>query len=436
MDRIALPTPEQQAWQDLEVGMFFHFDIPVFTDLAERDWPKSGRLDPAIFDPRKLDTDQWMEAAKAIGARYTVFVAKHCSGFLTWQSDLYPYGVKQSPWRGGKGDIVRDYVASSRRAGIQPGLYANVTASAYWEVSNPGLVGWGKGGDPARQAAYARVCEGMLRELWGNYGPLTEVWFDGGALPPERGGPDMLPLLRTLQPKAAVFQGPAATIRWIGNEGGHAGYPCWATIDTARIEEMGKAGWGPELQAALEHGQPDAPDWLPGECDVPVRNHDWFWHPGREGALYSVEDLLGMYERSVGRNCNLLLNANINRDGLVPEPDMQRYRELGREIRRRFGSSVAETSGRGDLLELALPRPTVVEHVVVMEDIALGERIREYAIEGRSGAGWATLCRGSSVGHKRIERIEPTELSALRLTVTKHEGEPSIRRLAAYVKPE
>lgn len=276
----------------------------------------------------------------------------------------------------------------------------------------------------------------MLRELWGNYGPLAEVWFDGGALPPERGGPDMLPLLRELQPKAAVFQGPAATIRWIGNEEGHADYPCWATIDSARIDQMSTAGWGPELQSALEHGEPGAPDWLPGECDVPVRNHDWFWHAGREGALYSVGELLAMYERSVGRNCNLLLNANIDRDGLVPETDMQRYRELGREIRRRFGSSTAETSGRGDRLELPLPRPTVVEHLVVMEDIAFGERIRECVIEGRREAGWATLCRGSSVGHKRIERIDPAALSALRLTVTKHAAEARIRRFAAYAKAE
>jgi alpha-L-fucosidase len=149
-------SPQQLAWQDTELGMFFHFDIPVFTDLSERDWPQAGHLSPDMFNPTRLDTDQWMEAAEAMGARYAVFVAKHCSGFLNWQSDLYPYVVKRSKWRGGQGDIVRDFVKSCHRYGIKPGLYCSMVANAYREVSGSGLVNWGKGGWEAAEARSAR----------------------------------------------------------------------------------------------------------------------------------------------------------------------------------------------------------------------------------------------------------------------------------------
>jgi len=208
---IPKPTPEQVAWQDAEMGMFFHFDIPVFVEGGEGDWPNQGRLDPNLYHPDELNTDQWMEAAKAMGAAYSVFVAKHCTGFISWQSDLYAYGVKQSKWRGGKGDVVRDYVESCRKYGIKPGIYASVTANAHLNVNNPGLVNFGKGGDAAKQAEYARICERMVSELWGNYGGLFYVWFDGGALPPDKGGPDLVPILKKLQPHAVCFQGPPGT---------------------------------------------------------------------------------------------------------------------------------------------------------------------------------------------------------------------------------
>jgi alpha-L-fucosidase len=214
-----------------------------------------------------------------------------------------------------------------------------------------------------------------------------------------------------------VFQGPVATIRWVGNEDGMAGYPCWATV--------------PHLDAA-GNGDPDGPIWQPGECDVPVRNHDWFWHPNREHTLYPVDQLVQMYYHSVGRNCNLLLNANINRDGLVPEADMQRYREFGAEIRRRFGRAVAAVEGRGETVELRLGKERPVDHVVAMERIQAGERVREYVVEGQTAGGWRELCRGQSIGHKRIESFPEVAVTALRLRVTRSVAEPLIRRFAAY----
>ncbi|MEN6426395.1 MAG: alpha-L-fucosidase [Phycisphaerales bacterium] len=412
------PSRQQARWQDMELGMFFHFDIPIYK--PGWDWRSWRDLPtPAMYNPARLDTDQWMEAAKAMGARYAVLVAKHCSGFLQWQSDLYPYGVKQSPWRNGKGDVVGDFVKSCRKYGIRPGLYASVSANGYLEVDNPGLVNRGRGGDPAAQARYVKICEQMLTELWSRYGELFEIWFDGGAMPVDKGGPDLVPIYQKHQPDAIVFQGPVASIRWIGNEQGVAGYPCWATV--------------PHRQDYNGPGDPEGRYWLPGECDVPVRNHEWFWTPNADQKLYSVEQLMDMYYRSVGRNCNLLLNANPNPDGLVPEADFQRYVEFGKEIRRRFDKPLAQASGKGAAVELTLAQPTKIDHVVVMEDITHGERIREYQIEGLVGAGtWQTLCTGQSVGHKRIQQFDAVQVAKVRLNVSKSAAEPLIRTLAVH----
>lgn len=412
------PSEQQARWQDMELGMFFHFDIPIYKPgwdwRSWRDMPT-----PDMYNPVGLDTDQWMETAKALGARYAVLVAKHCSGFLQWQSDLYPYGVKQSPWRSNKGDVVHDFVKSCRKYGIQPGLYASVSANGYLQVDNPGLVNRGKGGDPTAQAQYVKICERMLTELWSRYGELFEIWFDGGAVPVEKGGPDLVPIYQKYQPRAIVFQGPVASIRWIGNEQGVAAYPCWATV--------------PHRQDYNGPGDPEGRYWLPGECDVPVRNHEWFWTPNAEQKLYPVDQLMDMYYRSVGRNCNLLLNANPNPEGLIPQADFQRYVEFGREIRRRFGTPVAQTAGRGATVELTLRRPAVIGHAVVMEEITKGERIREYQIEGMTGPDtWRTLCKGQSIGHKRIARFEPVEVAKVRLRAIQTAAEPLIRTLAVY----
>lgn len=421
------PTPQHLAWHDMELGMFFHFDIPVYQQ--EWKWRSfSDFPDPNLYQPKRLDTDQWMEAAQAMGAKYAIFVAKHCSGFLQWQSDLYPYGVKQSSWQGGRGDVVKQFVESCRKYGIRPGLYASVSANGFLNVDNPGLVNRGKGGDAEAQARYVRICEQMMTELWTRYGDLFEIWFDGGAIPASQGGPDLVPILKRHQPQAIVFQGPAGTpnlIRWVGNERGVAPYPCWSTANASTSE-------GGTVEKVFG-GHPDGKLWVPGECDVPVRNHDWFWKPGGEKRLYSDAHLLDMYYNSVGRNCNLLLNANPNPDGLVPEEDFQRYVAFGKEIKRRFAQPVAETAGVGEVVELALPRPQAIDHVTVMEDIAQGERVRAYEVEGLvPGGAWKKLCDGISVGHKRIQTFDRVEVAKIRFRATRSAAVPQLRRLAVF----
>ncbi|MCE5269032.1 MAG: alpha-L-fucosidase, partial [Planctomycetaceae bacterium] len=327
----------------------------------------------------------------------------------------------QSRWRDGRGDIVADYMASCRKSDIRPGVYCTVSVNARYKVFEGGLVARSTGPKDPRQVEYSRIAEKMVTELWGNYGPFTYIWFDGGVLSRSKGGPDIVPILRRLQPHAVTFGGPpdspAGNSRWAGNEDGQIAYPAWSTV----------AAWND-----FGSGDPTGKVWQPAECDAPLRNHDWFWRPGREAKLYSLAELVEMYYRSVGRGSNLILNANIDRDGLVPEADLKRLKELGDEIRRRFGHSIAETSGQGAVVELSLDRPTSIDHVILMEQISEGQRVREYVVEGLVGDHWTELCHGQSIGHKRIERFAPVEVSKVRVRSTKHIAEPLIRKLAVY----
>ncbi len=404
------PTPEQVAWQDLELGMFIHWDV----QWDHRDY--AHKPTPDVFNPTKLDTDQWMEAAKAFGAKYCVLTATHGTGFMLWQSDAYPFGMKQSPYKNGTCDVVKQYVESCRKADIQPGLYCHMKCNGWWEVDHPGLVHRGKGGDPAHQAEYAKAKLTQARELWGNYGPLVEIWFDGGLPDPKAAGFDVMPLALNLQPKAMLMGGSHPSpqqIRCVGHESGHAGYPCWATAT---------------FPADQSNGDPNGPDWLPAEADAPLTFH-WMYS-GSE--MRSVEELMERYYLSVGCNANFLLNATPDPSGLIPEHHIQRYVEFGREIQRRFGTSVAETTGQGHEVELKLDRPTNINHVILMEQIGEGERLREFVVEGLAGDAWKELTKGTCVGHKRIAQFPDVEVSKVRLRVLQSVAEPLIRKFAVY----
>ncbi|MCG8556197.1 MAG: alpha-L-fucosidase [Proteobacteria bacterium] len=415
---LPVPTPQQLAWQDLELGLFIHFDMATYTGATK---PRMS-ADPNLYNPRLLNTDQWLEVAKTMGAQYAVFVAKHCTGFLSWQSNAYPFGVKQSAWRGGTGDVVREFIASCNKYGIKPGLYSSVTCNAWWGADNPGTIQWGN----KTQADYARANEAMATELWSNYGPLTEIWLDGGALPPSKGGPDLVPILERHQPDAIFFQGPKpGGVRWIGNERGVAAYPCWSTV--SKLNDPGA-------------GDPNGKIWNPGECDVPLPGYEWFWHgeatPGwatPQQQADTLPKLMDMYYRSVGHNCNLLLNATPDATGLIPEVTLAHYMNFGNEIQRRFGTPVAETQGDGEVLELTLPVPSDIDHVIIMEALAYGERVRAYTVEGLvSGNNWQKLSDGVSVGHKRIQSFPRVRVAKVRFTATQSTAVPKIRRLAVF----
>lgn len=435
VDQVSVVTPlaKQVRWQDYELGLVYHFDLHVYMPGGhQHERSRRERLDPRLYKPSRLDTDQWLEAAKAAGARYAIFTATHHQGFLQWQSDVYPYGLKQIDWRDGKGDIVGDFIESCHKVGIAPGLYIGIRFNAFWQVYNYQVNG-GRGGDPEKQAQYMRVCERMVEELCSRYGPLCEIWFDGGVITPEQGGPDLLPIVDKHQPDAIFYHSAdRAHHRWAGSETGTTGYPCWSTMPS--VAGQIQAHRDPARRTTLlKHGDPDGAAWCPAMADAPIREHDWLWIPDTDDRLQPLDKLVAMYYESVGRNANLILGAVPNADGLIPEADFQRYAELGQEVRRRFEKPLGQTSGRGSQLELELPEPARVDHVVVMEDIPEGERVREYVIEGLAGRNeWRRLCDGISIGHKRIQRFDPVEVAKLRLRVTKSVAEPMIRNFGGF----
>ncbi len=389
------PTPEQAAWQDLEFIGFAHFGINTFTD---REWGE-GNEDPSLFNPTELDAGQWVRALKAAGIKLLILTAKHHDGFCLWPSRYTEHSVKSSPWRGGKGDVVREVADACRQGGIKFGVYLSP-----WDRHEPTY------GSPA----YNQHFLNQLRELLTGYGPTAEVWFDGACGEGPNGKRQEYDwdayyrLVRELQPQALIaICGP--DIRWVGNESGVA------REDESSVQPAGDGGWR----------------WYPAECDVSIRP-GWFYHAAEDAQVKTLEQLLDIFYQSVGRNSVLLLNVPPDPRGLIHENDVQRLAEFGAEIERRFGKSLAETRGRGRVVELALGQPSVIDHVIVMEAIRHGERVRAWAVEGLAGGEWKEICRGRVIGHNRIMRVTPVEVSAIRLRCLECEGEPIIRKLAVY----
>jgi alpha-L-fucosidase len=406
---LALPTPEQAAWHDFELGVFIHFAPNTWQD---EEYDK--RTTPLTeIDPAQLNTDEWVAAAESFGAKYIVFVAKHVGGFCMWQTDTTPYGIKNAAWRGGKGDVLKDLSESCKKRGMKLGVYLS---------PRDDTLGADTGGvckTPEEQKKYDDIYRQQLTEILTRYGEITEVWFDGST------GIEAGDILKKHAPKAMFFQSKYATIRWVGNEDGFAPYPAWNGVSEAKR----LAG------ATAKDGDPDGDAWLPNECDARIRR-DWFYSSKNADTLKSIDDLLEMYYLSVGHGAVLLLNMTPDTTGRFPEADVKRLAEFGAEIKRRFGKSLAETSGEGEVVELSLSGPTLIDHVIAMEDITQGERVREYVIEGFVDGAWKELCKGTAIGHKKIDRIESSTVGKVRLRTTKAAAAPKIRKLAVYKTEE
>ena len=404
---LALPTPEQAAWQDMELGMFIHF--------APNTWSDSEGDDLSVplekIKPDKLNTDQWVSVAQSMGARYIVFVAKHVGGFCMWQTDTTDYGIRNTPWRGGKGDVLKDLSESCRKKGLKLGVYLSPCDRKH------GAGVGGKCGSKEAQETYNELYRRQLTEVLSRYGRMCEVWFDGSIVI------EVGDILKEYAPKAMVFQGPHATIRWVGNEDGVALYPAWNAVSAADARSGVATG---------ANGRPDGAAWLPNECDARLRS-TWFWNTRNAGTLKPITHLMDMYNRSVGHGAVLLLNNTPDTTGAIPDADARRSAEFGAEIKRRYAAPLAETHGAGDEVELDLGGPRTVDAVITMEDVAQGERVREYVMEGMGADGWKELCRGTAIGHKKIDLFRPVEASKVRLRVTKAAAVPQIRKLAACI---
>jgi alpha-L-fucosidase len=404
----ARPTPSQLAWQDLELGMFVH--------LAPQTWQDSEQdrmtVEPSAMNPGKLDTDQWVRVAKSMGARFIVFVAKHEGGFCWWHTDTTDFGVRNTPWRDGTGDVLRDLAASCRKGGIRLGVYLSPQDRKH-------AVGvGGRARDPNHQAEYEQLFRQQLTEVLSRYGEMSEVWFDGSLVF------DVGDIVQRHAPSAVVFQGPQASIRWVGNEDGVAPYPAWNTV---RFPKPG-VKWG-DYTAADSDATGNR--WLPIECDARIRA-TWFWHTDNARTLKSVEQLMDMYYRSVGHGATLLLNQTPDRTGLIPETDAGRAAEFGEEIRRRLGTPRGEAHGTGSPITLHLATRPTIDHVVTEEDLRDGERVRSYVVEGLVDGTWQQLVAGTAIGHKKIDPIAPVRVSDLRLRILDSADTPRIRRFAAF----
>ena len=422
-----LPTLEQVEWADAEVGVIIHFDLPSICGYNWTEWTQPPS--PAIFNPQLLDTDQWLKAAHDLGAKYAVLVAKHGSGFSLWPTSAHDYSVKSSPWKGGKGDVVADFIASCEKYGIRPGLYYSISFNDYMGVSNPGLV---RSGDKEKQKEYNSMAIQQLTELWSRYGKLFEIWFDGGCLPVEQGGPDVAGLLHRLQPDAVVFQGPEGTkslVRWCGNERAENSEDCSSiyTYENPVTADRQRLGTG----------DTNGKDWCPSECDTPNRDPKksfsggWFWKEGEEDAVFPASVLFERYLKSVGRNGNLLVGMVIDKDGRFPEKDMEEFQKCGEKIRGIFAKPLSEDFVRtGEYsYEISLPEWTEEKagYVCVGEDITKGERITEYVLTAYDNADREIFRHeGKIISHKRILAV-PEGTAKARLEIISSKAPVQLR---------
>jgi alpha-L-fucosidase len=406
-----VPRPEQLEWQRDELALFLHFGVNTFTD---REWG-DGKEEPAIFAPERLDARQWARAAKAAGFRTLILTAKHHDGFCLWPTATTEHSVRRSPWRGGSGDVVRALVDACRAEGLKPGVYCSP-----WDRNAPSY------GDSPR---YNDLYAAQLTELLTRYGPMHEVWFDGanGEGPNGRkqvyDWPRVWSLVRRLAPQAVIFSDAGPDIRWIGNERGAAGETNWSTMDPDAVPYPGADG--PGIVRALQTGDPAGTVWRPGETDVSIRP-GWFYHPAEDAKVKSVDDLVDIYFSSVGRNSKLLLNVPPTREGLLHPTDVARLQGMHERLTAMFAEDVAAgrrptwqtTGARSGLLEIALGRSVPVRIIDLREDIARGQVVSGYRVEGQDAGGtWRTLSRGTTIGYRKLDRVTGAPVRRVRVTI-------------------
>jgi len=421
------PSPSQLAWQEDELAVFLHFGVNTFTD---REWG-DGREDPGVFDPTRLDARQWARAAKAGGARALILTAKHHDGFCLWPSRLTEHSVARSPWRDGAGDVVREFTDACRSEGLRAGLYLSP-----WDRNAPVY------GDSPRYNDF--YCD-QLTELLTRYGPISEVWFDGanGEGPNGRrqvyDWPRVFGLVRRLQPRAVMFSDAGPDVRWCGNEAGVAGDPNWSTMDPAAVPYPGASGDG--VIAALQHGDPGGSVWRPAETDTSIRP-GWFYHPAEDERVKPVEQLVGIWLTSVGRNSKLLLNVPPTRDGVLHTTDVARLAALRAHLSSVFAEDFAAgrpvawrvTGGRTAVAEVDFGKTVTIGLARLEENIARGQCVARYAVQGRvDGAGeWRELARGTTVGYRKVDRFEPAALRRVRVVVEDAVATPRPLRIGLY----
>jgi alpha-L-fucosidase len=446
-------------WHALEFYGFLHFGVNTFTD---REWGY-GDESPQVFHPTAFDADQIAETAHAAGMSGLILTCKHHDGFCLWPSRYTDHSVANSPWRGGQGDVVREISEACARRHLHFGVYLSPWDRNHARYAHP---------------EYLVTYRNQLHELLTGYDPISEVWFDGanggdGYYGGAREGRQIdratyydwentWQIVRDLQPGACMFSDAGPDVRWVGNERGIAGQTCWATLD------RGDFNPGEADHERLNAGDRPGTHWLPAECDVSIRP-GWFYHPAEDERVRSPENLLDLYYQSVGRGANLLLNLPPDRRGQIYEADVRALQGFRRLRDRTFAvdlareaatlTSLPQTSierfspyniidgcrntywyaGDGITapeLILEFSHPVRFDVLGLRENLPLGQRVEAFAIDAWVDGDWCEIAHGTSVGNRRLLRVEEQVTNKVRLRITQAPVCPAIAEFSLFASPD
>ena len=428
-----VPTEQQLKWQQMELTAFLHFGINTFTG---REWG-DGKEDPALFNPVSLDCEQWVRALKAGGFKMAILTAKHHDGFCLWPTKTTKHSVASSPWKDGKGDVVRELRDACRKYGLKFGVYLSP-----WD-RNAECYGQGE--------AYNQFFIEQLTELLTNYGEVHEVWFDGANGEGPNGKKQeydweaVEQTIRRLQPKA-VTAIMGDDVRWVGNEKGIGRETEWSATVLApgiytRAEEqnqrLGVSSTAKDLGGRKVLADAKELFWYPSEVDVSIRP-GWFYHTDQDNQVKSLAHLADIYFQSVGYNSVLLLNIPPDKNGLIHETDARRLEELATYLRHTFDDNYLKKGNArwmarsGDFKEFQVKKNALVNTLLIQEDIAKGQRIERFLLEGCVEGNWQKLAEGTTVGYKRLVRFAACQPDSIRLTVLSARDEARVLRMGLY----
>jgi len=424
-----VPTPRQLAWQEMEFIGFLHFTVNTFTD---KEWGY-GDESPEIFHPTDFNADQIVRTLKEAGMKQVILTCKHHDGFCLWPSKYTEHSVKNSPWKNGKGDVVREISDACRRHGLKFGVYLSPWDRNHKDYGTP---------------AYLTYYRNQLRELLTQYGPVHEVWFDGanggdgyygGAREKRKidnrtyyDWPNTIRMVRELQPDACIFSDAGPDIRWVGNERGIAGETCWGTLNRDDFVP------GNADSKRLNTGDRPGTHWVPAECDVSIRP-GWFYHAKEDDKVRSPENLLNLYFASVGRGAVLLLNVPPDRRGLIHENDVKSLQGFRRLLDVTFTTNLAAvakvTNTSPTERILVFDRPVTFNVVRIREDLRWGQRVEAFALDQWKDGQWAQFAGGTSIGHCRLTRGATITTDKVRLRITQTPVPPVISEVSLFRCP-
>ncbi|MCG8310132.1 MAG: alpha-L-fucosidase [Cytophagales bacterium] len=451
-----VPTQQQLDWHELEQYAFIHFTTNTFTG---KEWG-FGDEDPDVFNPSKLNTDQWAQTIKDAGLKGLVLTCKHHDGFCIWPSEFTEHSVKNSKWKNGEGDVVRAVSESCKKVGLKFGIYLSP-----WDRNRADY------GSPSCVEYYRN----QLKELFTNYGPIFEMWFDGanggdgyygGAnekrkikVPDYYDWPTTIEMIRKMEPNIIFFSDAGPDVRWCGNESGYVGDPNWCPINNDSIYSGKK-----DILNYLNHGYETGRKWIPAEVDVSIRP-GWFFHESENSKVKSSERLFEIYLTSVGRGANLILNIPPDKRGLLHENDVKSLIGWKKLIDQAFANNLAENASasadsyRGNSpdyqasnlidrnkdtywasddhildgsIEIDLKSEQPIKYIVLQEYIRLGQRIKAFNIEAYVSGDWKQVGNGTTIGYKRIVKIEPVEAKKIRINLTDSKACPVISNIEIY----